>query len=116
MLQPVTVSEAQDQLLETAFELYRIMQRLHHQHEGLKAEYEPVREFYDAEDTPTEDGPRSLELEIAEQTDIAVDNLENVAEDLVKAARLDDAWIRSKWRAKQQEERKERQRRKDRLP
>ncbi len=75
MSRPVTVSEAQDQLLETAFELYRIMQRLHHQHEGLKAEYEPVREFYDAEDTPTEDGPRSLELEVAEQTDMAVDTM-----------------------------------------
>ena len=52
MLKPVTVSEAQEQLLETAFELYRIMQRLHHQHEGLKAEYEPVREFYDADEQP----------------------------------------------------------------
>ena len=114
MSKPVTVSEAQDQLLETAFELYRIMQRLHHQHEGLKAVYEPVREFYDAEDTPTEDGPRSLELEIAEQTDIAVDQLEDIAEGILKAARLNDAWIRSKWRAKQQEERREPQRRKDR--
>ncbi len=34
MSKAVTVSEAQDRLLETAFELYRIMQRLHHQHEG----------------------------------------------------------------------------------
>ena len=37
MSRPVSVSEAQDQLLETAFDLYRIMQRLHHQHEDLKA-------------------------------------------------------------------------------
>ena len=49
MSQPVTVSEAQDQLLETAFDLYRIMQRLHHQHEGLKAQYEPIRKYYEAE-------------------------------------------------------------------
>ncbi len=115
MSKPMTVSEAKDQLLETAFELYRIMQRLHHQHEGLKAQYEPVREFYDAEESPTEDGPRSLELEVAEQTDMTVDQLEDIAEELLKAARLDDAWIRSKSRAKKQEERKERQRRKDRL-
>ena len=112
MSQPVTVSEAKDQLLETAMKLYRIMQRLHHQHEGLKARYEHVREFYEARPTPAEDGPRSLELEVAEQTDIAVDNLENVAEDLLKAARLTDAWIRDKWRAKQQ---RERQRRKGRM-
>ncbi len=52
MSRPVNVSEAQDQLLESAFELYRIMQRLHHQHEGLKAEYETVRKFYDAEEPP----------------------------------------------------------------
>ncbi len=104
MSRPVTVSEAQDQLLETAFELYRIMQRLHHQHEGLKAQYEPVREFYDAEDPPPEDGPRSLELEVAEQTDIAVDQLQNVAEDLLKSARLNDAWIRQKWEVKQKEQ------------
>ncbi len=105
MLKSVTVSEAQDQLLETAFELYRIMQRLHHQHEGLKAEYEPVREFYDAEESPTEDGPRSLELEVAEQTDMAVDNLQNVAEELLRAARLNDPLIRQRWRVKQKERR-----------
>ena len=104
MSRPVTVSEAQDQLLETAFDLYRIMQRLHHQHEGLKAEYEPVRDFYDADESPREDGPRSLELEVAEETDMAVELLQNLAEDLVKAARLNDAWIRQ-----------ERQQRKDRM-
>ncbi len=103
MSRPVTVSEAQDQLLETAFDLYRIMQRLYHQHEGLKAEYEHVREFYDAEEPPAEDGPRSLELEVAEQTDMAVDQLENVADELLKSARLTDAWIRQKWRVKQME-------------
>ncbi len=105
MSRSVTVSEAQDQLLETAFELYRIMQRLHHQHMGLKAQYEPVRKFYDDDEPPPDDGPRSLELEVAEQTDIAVDNLEHVAEELLKAARLTDARIRQKWRVKQKERR-----------
>ncbi len=103
MPKPVTVSEAKDQLLETAFELYRIMQRLHHQHEGLKAQYDKLREFYDADEPPFKEGPRSLELEVAEETDVAVDNLQNVAEELLKAARLDEAWIRSQWRAKQKE-------------
>ncbi len=101
MSRPVTVSEAQDQLLETAFELYRIMQRLHHQHEGLKAQYEPVRKFYENEESPAEDGPRSLELQVAEETDMAVDQLQSVAEELVKAARLNDAWIQQKWRVRQ---------------
>ncbi len=116
MSEPVTVSEAQDQLLEIGFELYRIMQRLHHQHEGLKAEYEPVREFYEADKPPPEDGPRSLELQVAEETDMAVDDLQGTAEALVKAARLNDAWIRSRWRAKKETERKERLKRKERMP
>ncbi len=94
---------AKDQLLETAIELYRIMQRLHHQHEGLKAEYDHVREFYEARPTPAEDGPRSLELEVAEATDVTVDQLQDVAEELLKVTRLTDAWIRDNWRAKQQE-------------
>ena len=105
---PVIVSEAKDQLLETAIALYRMMQRLHHQHEGLKAEYDHVREFYEARPTPAEDGPRSLELEVAEETDMTVDRLQDAAEDLLKAARLTDDWIRSKWRAKQQEKRRRR--------
>ncbi len=108
---PVTVSMAKDQLLETAIELYRIMQRLHHQHEGLKAEYDHVREFYEARPTPAENGPRSLELEVAEQTDMTVDRLQDVAEDLLKVTRLTDAWIRDKWRVKQRREQRERRRR-----
>ncbi len=105
MSRPVTVSEAQDQLLETAFDLYRIMQRLHHQHEGLKAEYEPVRKFYNDAEPPPEDGPRSLELEVAEQTDIAADQVEDLADQLRKAARLTDALIQQNWRVKQKERR-----------
>ncbi len=84
------------------------MQRLHHQHEGLKAHYEPVRKYYEAEAPPPDEGPRSLELEVAEQTDIAVNHLEDLAEDLLKTARLTDIWIRDKWRAKKKEEQKER--------
>ncbi len=105
MPRPVTVSEAQDQLLETGFELYRIRQRIHHQFEALKAQYEPVREFYDAKEPPPDDEPRSLELEVAEQTDMAADQLEDVAEELLKAARLTHARIRQTWRVKQKERR-----------
>ncbi len=95
MSRPVTVSEAQDQLLETALDLYRIMQRLHHQHEGLKAQYEAVREYYEAEE-PSKDRP-TIELAVAEETDIAVNELEDLAE-RPKASRLTDATIREKWR------------------
>ena len=103
MSQPVTVSEAQDQLLETAFDLYRIRQRLHHQFKGLKAEYESVREYYDSDEEPSNKEPRPLELEVAEEIDQAVDQLEDVADDLRKASRLTDAAIRLKWRVKQKD-------------
>ncbi len=96
MSKPVTVSEGQDQFLETGFELYRIAQGLHHQHEGERAQYESMRQFYSADEPPAEDEPRSLELEVAEETEVAVDNLQNAAGELLKAARLSDAWIRSR--------------------
>ena len=83
---PVTVFEAQDQLLETALDLYRIMQRLHHQFEGLKVQYETLHEFYAARNPRKE--PLTLEFKVAEQTDIAADQLQDLAEDLLKAARL----------------------------
>ncbi len=105
MSRPVNVSEAQDQLVEIAFDLDRIRQRLHHQFMGLKAEYQHVHEFYDADEPPPEDGPRSLELEVAEQTDMAAGQLENMADQLRKAARLTDARIRQTWRVKQKERR-----------
>ena len=61
--------------LETAFDLYRIRQRLHHQFKGLKAEYESVREYYDSDEEPRNE-PRPLELEVAEEIDQAVDTIE----------------------------------------
>ena len=97
MPRPVDVSEAQDQLLETAFDLHRIVQRLHHLHEGLKARYETVREYYEAEEPPSDEQP-TLELAVAEETDIAAIELGDQAERLLKAARLTDAQIREKWR------------------
>ena len=102
MSQPVTVSEAQDQLLEIAFDLYRIRQHLHHQFKGLKAQYKSVREYYDAEEEPSK-GPCPLELAVAEELDQAVDQLEDIADDLRKASRLSDAAIQLNWRVKQKE-------------
>ena len=98
MSRPVTVSEAQERLLETAFDLYRIIQRLHHQHEGLKAEYEAVRKYYEAVEPPPDDGPPPIELAVAEEADMAADQLENVAEELLKSARLTETSVREKWR------------------
>ena len=106
MSQPVTVSEAQDQLLETAFDLYRIMRRLHHRHKGLKAQYESVRKYYEAEEGPPGEDRPPLELAVAEEIDQAVDLLEDVADDLRKASCLTDAEIRLKWRVKRKRQRR----------
>ncbi len=105
MTKPVNVSEAQDQLLEIAFELDRIRQHLHHQFMGLRAEYPHLNEFYDAEEAPSESGPRSLELQMAEETDMAADQVEDLADQLRKAARLTAALIRQSWRVEQKERR-----------
>jgi len=43
MARPVTVSEAQGQLLETALDLYRIVYRLHRHREGLRVPFENRR-------------------------------------------------------------------------
>ncbi len=104
MSQPVTVSEAQDQLLETAFDLYRIRQRLHHQWKGLKAEYESVREYYDTDEPRNE--ARPLELEVAVEIEDAVDEIESLADDLRKASRLTNAAIQQTWRVDQKRRRR----------
>ncbi len=49
MSRSITVSEAQDQLLETAFELYRIAQRLRRHHQGLAVPYEISSALHAAE-------------------------------------------------------------------
>ncbi len=98
---PATVFEAQDQLLETALDLHRIVQRLHHQFEGLKVHYEPLREFYAARIPPEE--PLTLEFAVAEHTDIAADQLQDLAQDLLKTARLTAAAVLRDRRRKQNE-------------
>ena len=104
MSQSMTVAEAQDQLLETAFELYRIRQRLHHRWKALKSEYENVREYYDAEEPVDEAQP--LELEVAVQIEMAIDQLEELGDDLRKTSRLTNADIQLKWRVDQERRRR----------
>ena len=103
MSHPVTVSEAQDQLLETAFELYRIIQRLHHHYEGLRVPFEIAMDYYEVEGRHGE--PPTIELAVAEEIDIAVDQLLSIAEQLQKASRMTDASIRAKWRLDRKERR-----------
>ncbi len=100
MPQSVTVSEAQDQLLETAFDLYRIRQRLHHQFKGLKAEHESVREYYDT-DVDEPKAPRPLELQVAIEIEDAIDAVEDLGDYLRKASRLTNAAIQQTWRVDQ---------------
>ena len=97
MSQPVSFTDAQDLLLEVALDLYRIIQRLHHQFEYLKAQHEHVREYYEAEEPPM-DQPPTLERAVAEETDITANQLLDVAEDLLKSARLTEPEIQAKWR------------------
>ncbi len=97
MWKPVSVSEAQDQLLETAFDLYRIRQRLHHQFKGLKAEYEIAREYYDA-DGSEPDAPRPFDLQVAIEIEDIVDEVESLGDLLRKASRLTNAAIQQTWR------------------
>ncbi len=104
MSQRVSVSEAQDQLLETAFDLYRIRQRLHRQFKGLKAEYESVREYYDA-DGAEPDAPRPLELQLAVELEDIVDEVESLGDMLRKASRLTNAAIQQTWRVDQKRRR-----------
>lgn len=97
MSQLVNVSEAQDQLLETAFELYRIIQRLHQHYEGLRVPFEIAMDYYQPEETADE--PPTIELAVAEEIDIAVDQLLSIADQLQKTSRINDASIRAKWRS-----------------
>ncbi len=102
MPQSVTVAEAQDQMLETALDLYRIRQRLHNRFKRLKSEHESLREYYDT-DTDPRDEVHPLELEVAEAIDIATDTLEDVADRLRKTSRLTEARIQLEWSVEQKQ-------------
>ena len=96
----LTVSKAQDQILGTAFDLNRIARRLQHQYKGLAAQYESVRTYWEG-DEPYRECP-SLEVAVADNIDQAADQLQDIADDLLKASRLTDALVRQKWHATQE--------------
>ena len=63
MPRPVTVSEAQQQLLETGLDLYRMVYRLHCSREGLNWQGDIEHEIYGEMDVSAE--PPTVELAVA---------------------------------------------------
>ncbi len=102
MSRSITVSQAQDQLLETAFDLYRIARRLQRHHQSLAVPYEIASAHYTAEDVDV--APMTIELAVSEEMDIAAENLADLADKLLEASRLSDVSIRMKWNQKRREQ------------
>ena len=104
MSRPITVSEAQDQLLETALDLYRLIYRLHRHREGLRVPSEIEHECYGHMEVGNE--PPTIELAVADEIAATIDDFQEIADRLQKASRATDVTIRRQWR----EEQKRRQR------
>lgn len=96
MSRPTTVSEAQDQLLETALELYRMSYRLHRHRERLKVPFEIERECNGNSGVGEE--PPTIELALAEEIGTAIDDFHEIADRLQQAARATEVTIRHEWR------------------
>ncbi len=96
MTRPTTVSEAQDQLLKTALELYRMSYRLHRHRERLKVPFEIERECQG--ETGVGEEPPTVELALAEDIGTAIDDFQAIADRLQQAARATDVTIRREWR------------------
>ena len=96
MARPIAVSEAQDQLLETAFDLYRTVYRLHRYREGLRAPDEIEHACYGEREVGNE--PPTLELAVAEDIGTSIDELLEIADRLQQAARATDVPLRRQWR------------------
>ena len=99
MPRPMTVSEAQSQLLETALDLYRMVYRLHRSREGLNWQAEIEREIYGEMEVSAE--PPTIELAVADEIGTAIDEFLEIADRLQKASRATDVTIRREWRAEQ---------------
>ena len=95
MSQSLTVPQAQNQLLEMTFDLYRVIQRVHHLHEELKG-FENVSSYYTAPD-PDRVEP-TVEAALAEEIFLAVDELEGLADRLRKVCRLTEVSSRESLR------------------
>ncbi len=98
MARPMTVSEAQDQLLETAFEVYRMIYRLHRHREGLRVPDEIEHACY-GEGIGNE--PPTLDLAVGKEIGTSIDELLEIADRLQNAARATDVSIRRQWRRQQ---------------
>ena len=96
MPRPVTVSEAQSQLLETALDLYRIVYRLHRHREGLNWQAEIEHEIYGEMEISAE--PATIELAVADEIGTAIDEFLEIADRLQRASRATDITIRREWR------------------
>ncbi len=99
MARPMTVSEAQDQLLETAFELYRTVYRLHRYQEGLRVPDE-LEDACHGEGIGYE--PPTLDLAVADEIGTSIDELLEIADRLQQAARATEVSIRRQWRRQRQ--------------
>ena len=95
MSQHVTVSEAQDHLLETALDLDRMIHRLHRDRQGLSVPYEIEWAHDEAEGRGGV--PPTLELAIAQEIDVTIDELETLAGRLRKTSRATEASVHSQW-------------------
>lgn len=100
MARPVNVSEAQDQLLETAFELYRTVYRLHRYREGLRVPEALEDACYGEVEVGSE--PPTLEVAVGEDIGLSIDELVDIADRLQGAARATDVSIRRQWRRQRQ--------------
>ncbi len=96
MARPMTVSEAQDRLIETAFDLYRTVYRLHRYREGLRVPDEIEHACFGEREVGNE--PPTLELAVAEDIGTSIDELLEIADRLQQAARATDITIRRQWR------------------
>ena len=80
MARRVTVSEAQDQLLETAFDLYRTVYRLHRYREGLRVPERLEDACFDEMEIGSE--PPTLEVAVGEDIGLSIDELVEIADRL----------------------------------
>ena len=95
MPRPARTSELQAQLLELAFELYRIGHRLHALREGLNVPYEIAEDLYSR--VEAESAPPTLELSLS------IDELGDLAGRLRESAHASESTVRRAWRQRLEE-------------
>ncbi len=93
---PWGIEASQDQLFETALDLYRMIHRLHRNREALGIPSATAHDYYEA--SGRAEVPPTIELAVAEEISAVIDELQGIARGLQQAARLTDASIRREWR------------------